>query len=112
MRASGQPATGLMWQVGANKAGPTVPLVSGAWQLVTAVQDGKSSSVYAEPKAVQKLEQPAPIAAGNVLLQLGNSAQGNASMGGFLAEVRAYSSALSRTDRAFIEAGLKVKYGL
>ena len=112
LRASGQPATGLMWQVGANKAGPTVPLVSGAWQLVTAVQDGKSSSVYAEPKAVQKLEQPAPIAAGNVLLQLGNSAQGNASMGGFLAEVRAYSSALSRTDRAFIEAGLKVKYGL
>ncbi len=112
LRKTEKAASSLNWHIGANNDAPSLPFVSGQWQIVTAVQDGKTSTLYADPAAPQKTEQPNAIPNGNLALDLGNSANGGESMGGFLAEVRAYASALSRTDRAFIEATLKAKFGL
>ena len=53
-----------------------------------------------------------PIAAGAGKLSLGNWLLANQSMGGYPAEVRAYAQALGATDRAFVEAVQKGRFGL
>ena len=101
----------LQWQTAANPAAPALPFVAGQWQLVTALQDGTQSALYTGAAAVQSAQGP-EIGASSASLGLGNSLAGGASMGGFIAEIRAYASALAATDRAFIEHLLHLKYGL
>jgi hypothetical protein len=112
LRKDESAANALNWHIQNNNDAPQLPLTLNTWRLVTAVQDGVASLFYADPAALQQVIQPSGIAAGQEILSLGNSFVGNESMGGFLAEIRAYASPLNRTDRAFIEATLKAKYGL
>jgi len=104
-------ASSLNWHIGANDTAPVVPLDLGAWKVLTALQTGGESVVYTDPASPSTAKQGA-IASGTAKLSLGNSFVGGESMGGFIAEIRAYASALSATDRAFIEGLLRVKYGL
>ncbi len=99
------------WQVGGASAGPTVALSPGTWQLVTAVQQESAGTIYLSPTAAQSAVQ-AMSSPGKELLSIGNGAGNGRSMGGFVAEVRAYASALGATDRAYVEAILRAKYGL
>ena len=101
----------LNWHIANNNDAPVLPLALGSWGLMTAVQDATTSTAYTVPGAPQTFAQ-GPIAAGNAKLSLGNSFVGNESMGGFVAEIRAYASALSPTDRAYVESLLRTKYGL
>ena len=102
----------LNWHIGNNNGAPLLPLGLGNWRVVTAVQTGVNSSFYSNVDAATATSQIAPIGAGAQILSLGNSFSGAESMGGFIAEVRAYASALSPVDRAFVQGLLKGKYGL
>ena len=101
----------LQWQTAANPNAPQLPYVGAQWQVLTALQDGTQCAAYTDSAAVQSAQGPG-IAAASAKLSLGNSQDGGASMGGFIAEIRAYASALAPTDRAFIAHLLHVKYGL
>jgi hypothetical protein len=101
----------LNWHISNNNAAPLLPLSLGTWRVVTAVQNGTASTFLSTKDAAVSVQQPAPISAGSAPLSLGNSFASSESMGGFVAEIRVYASALNATDRAYVEGLLKVKYG-
>jgi len=101
----------LNWHIGANNTAPVVALKTNAWQVLTAVQDATTSTVYVDPGAPATHKQAA-IAAGTAALNVGNAAVGGQSMGGFVAEIRAFRTALSAADRRYVEHLLRNKYGL
>ncbi len=101
----------ISWQVGSAGAGPVVALASKAWALVTAVQQDASGTLHVDPAAPKSATQ-SMSAVGKDLLSIGNDAGKGRSMGGFIAEIRAYGHALGATDRAYVEALLRAKYGL
>lgn len=101
----------LAWQVGGAGAGATLDLAPMSWQLVTAVQLESTGTIYLSPSSPKSAAQ-SMATVGKELLSIGNGAGNGRSMGGFLAEVRAYASALGATDRAYVEALLRAKYGL
>lgn len=103
--------TELVWTVAGGDASPAQPVGAGEWVMATATQDGTMSALTISNAPPQSAAH-GPIPPGSAPLALGNSASGDASMGGFLAEIRAYAVALSSTDSAFVEALLRVKYGL
>ncbi len=99
----------LAWQVAAND-GAALPLGAQQWQLLTVVQDNTNAQLY--DLNDNNSTTQAPIPAGQAPICLGNSLGGNASAGGWVAEIRAYASALTATDRRFIEDSLRAKFGL
>lgn len=101
----------VQWQTAANPTPPGLPYVAGAWQQVTTLQEGVQSAIYIDPAAVQSAPGAA-IAGASASLGIGNALSGGASMGGYIAEIRAYASALAPADRAFVEHQLHLKYGL
>ena len=112
LRRQGGTGTTLQWQIAKDASVAALGYKTGAWQLVTARQDGTAGLLYADPKAAAQAQVAAPIAAANLPLVLGNGPGGGRTLGGFLAEVQLFSAALSTTDRVFVESGLRVKYGL
>ena len=84
----------------------------GEWQVWTGVQDATSTTLYQDPAKAATVSQ-APIGQGQAALTIGNSAAPKTeSMGGFIAEIRAFSAALNSADRHFVERLLSNKYGL
>jgi len=84
----------LNWHIGNHNAAPLLALKLGTWRAVTAMQAGTASTFYSNKDAQVLATQAAAIDAGQQQVSLGNSFAGSESMGGFLAEVRAYASAL------------------
>ncbi len=111
LRKTDAVASTVQWQTAANPAPPQLPFATGKWQVLTALQNGTLSGIYTDSADMKSAQGPALTAVSGAL-SLGNVPGGGASMGGFIAEIRAYSSALVPTDRAFVEALLRVKYGL
>ncbi len=111
LRKTDAVASTVQWQTAANPAPPELPFATGQWQVLTALQDGTLSAIYTDAADMKTAVGPA-LTGLTGALSLGNSPTGGASMGGFVAEILAYSSALMPTDRAFVEHILHVKYGL
>jgi hypothetical protein len=106
------PAAGsLNFHIRNNNDVPTLPITLGAWQLLTAVQGASTTTMYYNPSSPASTTQ-APIDSGSAPITIGNSILGGQSMGGLVAEIMAYASALSLGERAQIEAILRTKYGL
>jgi hypothetical protein len=99
----------LNFHIRNNNNGPSIPITYGQWQLVTAVQDETNTTVYDNNGQSETVAQ-APITGGSAPLTLGNATGNAQSMGGYIAELRAYGSALDAQTRAQIEAELTQKW--
>jgi hypothetical protein len=83
----------------------------GTWQVVTCMQSASETSMYYKQSSVSSLAQSA-INNGNAPLSIGNAYGKQESMGGQIAEIRAFSSVLSATERYIIETHMRLKAGL
>lgn len=101
----------LNWHIQNNNSTPLLPLNAGQWQVLTTLQDATTSTMYYTQSSPSSTAQ-APIVAGSAPITIGNAIASAQSMGGEIAEVRAYGSALSAPERALIEAQLRIKYGI
>ncbi len=101
----------LAWSVGQDPAVASASYTAGKWAVYVAVQDG-TSALLGNGSLTATGQSSAAIPAASEVLTLGNAKAGGASMGGFLAEIRAYAETLAPIDRAFVQGLLRTKYGL
>jgi hypothetical protein len=105
--ASGQ----LNWHVGDRDDAPLLAPNIGAYQLLTTLQGSGVASMYYHPTRVESTSEP-NIIAGNAPITIGNAQSDMSSMGGTIAEIRAYNYVLSVAQRNAVEEQLKAKYNL
>jgi hypothetical protein len=94
-----------------NNEAPFLPITEGKWQLLTAMHAGTTTSMYYTPSEPSMTTQAA-IQSGSAPITIGNAMKVQESMGGWIAEIRAFGSALHATDRAVIELQMRNKHGL
>lgn len=104
----GQPSA-LGLNVGLSSWIATVPLSSGAWQVVTATEGATIASLSVTPGAANDVNTPGVSFTSS--LYIGNSPDQTAATKGLIAEVRAYSQALHPMDRAAVGIALRGKFG-
>jgi len=107
----GQASGNLNFHIANNNDAPAIPLETGTWHLVTAVQSGTTTTVYSSQSLASTVTQ-GPIAAGSAAIYFGNSSVNGQSLNGSIAEIRMYGSALAVDQRTMIEAALRTKWGL
>jgi len=109
--SAGAATNNLNFHIRNNNDAPFIPINLGAWQVLTVVQDIDASFMAHAGGAADFVFQ-ASIDVGTAPITVGNSIQSNQSMGGFIAEIRAYARPLSPQDRAAVEAELAAKHTL
>lgn len=112
----------LNFHIQNNNGAPLQPITTNTWKLVTTVRVGTTSTMYYDPAAATSftgdtltggVTNAACTTANGTCITLGNAIDGRPeSMGGYTAEIRAFTSALSATSRGAIETELKAKYGI
>jgi hypothetical protein len=102
----------LNFHIQNNNAFPLLPITTNTWRLLTAMRQGTTSTMYYVQAAPQTFVGDTLSGGGNTPISIGNSSISGQSMGGYIAEIRAYSSALSVANRTAIEAALNTKYGM
>jgi CSLREA domain-containing protein len=100
----------LQWRIGTGDLGPTVPFLVNAWQIVTAVEDATTATLQVGTGEAAVVLVPGVTGSG--ALTIGNAAGGGAVLGGSLAEVRVFSTALSPLDRAAVAEDCRKRWGL
>jgi hypothetical protein len=105
-----------------NNNAPLLPIATNTWRLLTSMRQGTTSTMY--HSAASPVSFVGDTLTGGVVnascdtasgtcITLGNAIDGRQeSMGGYLAEVRAYTSALDAPTRTSIETALKTKYAI
>ena len=101
----------LNFHIRNNNTTPLLPLNTGSWRLLTVMQDATTTTMYTDPEDPAQANQP-PITPGAAPISIGNSILNGQSMGGEIAEIRAFGSALDEATRAAIEAELEEKFAL
>ena len=99
------------WHIGAREDEPMLQPNLGAYQVLTTMQSAGVASMYYDPSQVMSITSP-NIAAGNAPITIGNALSAEQSMGGTIAEIRAYDYVLSGAQREAVEKALKAKYML
>lgn len=102
----------LNFHIQNNNAAPLQPISLNTWKVVTALREGNVSTFYYEQAAATTFTGDTLTGGAAVPVTLGNAMAIAESMGGFIAEVRAFSSALPQSARTTIETQLKTKYAL
>jgi len=111
IRISDSADSQLNWHIGANNDAPVLPPNFGAYQLLTTMQSAGAATMYYDPLQVVSTAA-SNISAGSAPITIGNAASAAQSMGGTIAEIRAYDYALSGPQRDAVERDLKEKYNL
>ncbi|MBT9556815.1 MAG: hypothetical protein IV100_12345, partial [Myxococcales bacterium] len=101
----------LVWQTNIDDPAPSLAIDVGQWKVLTVQQTATTSEMYFWANAKQVVTH-APIASGTSSWVIGNGPTDGRSIGGYIAEIRAYSSTLTATERAAIEADLRWKYDI
>jgi len=108
LQAAGSKAK-LHWRIGAAGAGPQAALKAGAWHVITAVEDATVATLQIGA------DSPVTAAVGGApskaKLIIGNNAKSGAVMGGSIAELRLFSTALAPLDRAAVAAQCAGRWG-
>ncbi|MBI5497406.1 MAG: hypothetical protein HY904_20495 [Deltaproteobacteria bacterium] len=107
----GMAAGGLNFHIRNNNDEPALAIQTGAWQVLTVVQD-LDVTFMSHAGGEATLAFQLPIDAGSAPITLGNSFISGQSMGGHIAEIRAYSWPLSPPERTAVEAELAAKHTL
>lgn len=102
----------LNFHIQNNNGAPLLPITTGAWRLLTAVRNGSTSSMFYRSGGSSSFVGDTLTAGSPQPVTLGNSIGGGQSMGGYIAEIRAFSDALSPSERSLVESSLAGKYGL
>lgn len=102
----------LNFHIENNNAAPLQPIFLNTWKVVTALREGDVSTFYYDQGTATTFTGDTLTAGASVPITLGNAMAIAESMGGFIAEVQAFSSALPQGTRATIETQLKTKYAI
>lgn len=102
----------LNFHIENNNAAPLQPITLNAWKVVTAMRQGNVSTLYYTPQTATTFTGDTLTGGVNIPITLGNAQALAESMGGFMAEVRMFNSALDGASRAAIENELKTKYAI
>jgi len=100
----------LRWMVGGKKA-VAATFAADKWQVLSLVHDKVNAALAIGGNAPASAVVSA-IAGNAETFVLGNSSDGSAPINGAVAELRIFGHAVSASDRAVIDAELRVKWGL
>ncbi len=104
----GQPPA-LGFDVGLSSWLATVPIASGAWQVITATEGATVASLNLAPGTASDVNAPGVSFTNS--LYIGNSPDQTAASQGLIAEIRGYAQALHPMDRAAVAIALRGKFG-
>ena len=102
----------LNFHIQNNNGAPLQPITLNSWRIVTAMRQGSTSTFYYVGGPVTTHNGDTLLGGQNVPITIGNAQVVGESMGGFIAEIRAFSSALTAGQRNAVETNLKSKFGL
>lgn len=102
----------LNFHIQNNNGAPLQPITTNQWKVVTAMRQGNVSTLYYSQQAATSFAGDTLTGGVNVPVTIGNAMAVAESMGGFIAEIRAFGSALDSASRAAIEDDLKKKYAI
>jgi len=102
----------LNFHIQNNNAAPLQPIALNTWRVVTAMRQGTTSTFYYEPGSATSHTGDTLTGGVDVAITIGNAQVVSESMGGYIAEIRAYTSALDAPTRSAVETALKTKYAV
>ncbi|MGH2487874.1 MAG: LamG-like jellyroll fold domain-containing protein, partial [Ktedonobacterales bacterium] len=101
----------LNFHIQNDNAAPLIPITTNTWKIVTALRQGTTSTISYRGGPSASFTGDTLTGGQTAPLYIGSSTV-NESSGAYIAEIRAYSSALSAAQRSGIETVLASKYGL
>jgi hypothetical protein len=102
----------LNFHIQNNNAAPLQPITLNSWRVLTAMRQGNVSTMYYDPAGATSFTGDTLTGGIDVPITIGNAQALAQSMGGYIAEIRAYASPLDTTTRAAVELALKTKYAI
>lgn len=102
----------LNFHIQNNNAAPLLPITLNTWKVLTAIREGTTSTMYYAPDAATTFVGDTLTGGVDIPITIGNAQAVGESMGGYIAEVRAYATPLGPVARGAIEAELKTKYAV
>ncbi len=101
----------LNFHIQNDNTAPLIPITTNTWQIVTALRQGSTSTISYRGGPSASFSGDTLNGGQSAPLYIGSSAA-NESSGAYIAEIRAYASALSAGQRSAIEDALAAKYVL
>jgi hypothetical protein len=101
----------LNFHIQNDNAAPLIPITTNTWKIVTAVRQGSTSTISYRGGPSATFNGDTLFGGQSAPLYIGSSAS-NESSGAYIAEIRAYASALPAAQRTAIEDSLAAKFVL